>query len=101
MRWELSQDQEMYRESMRGWVEKFAPSDAVLGWFDSGDSLDFDSKFVSDGWFSVGLSEDIGGQGGGLLELALTAVELARCAAPSSAWTASVLAARVLPPDLA
>ena len=101
MRWELSQDQEMYRESMRGWVEKFAPSDAVRGWFDSGDSSDFDSKFVSEGWFSVGLSEEIGGQGGGLLELALTAVELARCAAPSSAWTASVLAAPLLPPDLA
>ena len=101
MRWELSQDQEMYRESMRGWVEKFAPSDAVRGWFDSGDSSDFDSKFVSEGWFSVGLSEDIGGQGGGLLELSLTAVELARCAAPSSAWMASVLAAPLLAPDLA
>lgn len=93
MRWELSQDQEMYRESLRGWVEKFAPSDSVRSWLDSGDASEFENRLVAEGWFSVGLPEEIGGQGGGLLELSLTAVELARRAAPSGAWTASVLAA--------
>lgn len=93
MRWELSQDQEMYRESLRGWTEKFAPSESVRAWLDSGDASEFENRLVSEGWFSVGLPEDIGGQGGGLLELSLTAVELARQAAPSGAWIASVLAA--------
>lgn len=100
MRWELSQDQEMYRESFRGWVEKFAPNDSVRAWLTSGDATDFESRFVSEGWFSVGLPEDVGGQGGGRLELALTAVELARQSAPSSAWIASVLAAPFLGGEL-
>ncbi|SNT12048.1 acyl-CoA dehydrogenase family protein [Rhodococcoides kyotonense] len=100
MRWELSQDQEMYRESFRGWVEKFAPNESVRAWLTSGDARDFENRFVAEGWFSVGLSEDVGGQGGGGLELALTAVELARRSAPSGAWIASVLAAPFLGGEL-
>lgn len=100
MRWELSQDQEMYRESLRGWVEKFAPNDSVRAWLTSGDVTEFENRFVSEGWFSVGLSEDIGGQGGGGLELALTAVELARRSAPSGAWIAAVLAVPFLGAEL-
>ncbi len=55
---------------------------------------------MEEGWFSAGLPEQMGGQGGGLLELALTAEALGRHAAPSSAWTASVLAAPLLPPEV-
>ncbi|WP_235825576.1 acyl-CoA dehydrogenase family protein [Candidatus Frankia alpina] len=46
----------------------------------------------ADGWSGVGVAEDVGGQGGGMVELALTAEELARHTAPSAAWLATVLA---------
>lgn len=101
MRWELSEDQETFQESFRGWLDRFAPSDSVRKWHDTCDPSAFEKSFVDEGWFSVGLPEDIGGQGGGLLELALAAQELGRRAAPASAWTATVLAAPLLPTEQA
>lgn len=101
MRWELSEEQEMFTEALDGWLERFAAPAKVRKWGESGDPAEFEQKFVEEGWFSAGLAEDIGGQGGGLLELALTAEALARYAAPSSAWTASILAAPLLPADVA
>lgn len=92
MRWELAEEQDVFRESFRGWVEKTAASEAVRGWLGTGDASDFEKKLAEEGWLAVGTSEERGGQGGGLLELALTAEELARRAAPSAAWFASLVA---------
>ena len=100
MRWTLTEDQDLFRDSFRGWLERFAPADAVRGWLDSGDPAPFEHRFVEEGWFSVGTAESHGGQGGGLLELALASEQLGRAAAPSSAWLASVLAAPVLPAEV-
>jgi len=96
MQWKLSDEHEAYQEALRGWVSGVAPSDTVRRWLDADDSSTFVARFVADGWAGVGLSEDLGGQGGGLLELALTAEELARAAAPSAAWMATVLAVPAL-----
>ncbi|EWT07795.1 acyl-CoA dehydrogenase [Intrasporangium chromatireducens Q5-1] len=101
MRWELAEEQDLFRESLRGWVEKVAPSDTVRGWFATGDPSEFEKRLADEGWLAVGTTEERGGQGGGLLETALTAEELARRAAPSAAWTASVLALPALPDDVA
>lgn len=101
MRWELEEEQEQYRESLRGWLQKAAESAAVRSWQDSGDPTEFEQRLVSEGWFGVGTPEERGGQGGGLLELALTAEELARQAAPSAAWLASALALPGLPSAVA
>ncbi|HVV07965.1 acyl-CoA dehydrogenase family protein [Amycolatopsis sp.] len=92
MRWTLTEDQDLFRDAFRGWLERFASTEAVRGWLGSGDPAPFERRFVEEGWFSVG------SQDGGLLELALAAEQLGRAAAPSSAWLASVLAAPVLPP---
>ncbi|GAB3379514.1 acyl-CoA dehydrogenase family protein [Amycolatopsis echigonensis] len=97
MRWTLTEDQELFRDAFRGWLERFAAVEDVRGWLDSGDSAPFEQRFVEEGWFSVGSPESLGGQGGGLLDLALAAEQLGRAAAPSSAWLASVLTAPVLP----
>lgn len=101
MRWELEEEQELYQESLRGWLEKAANSGAVRAWHESGDPAEFERRLASDGWVAVGTPEDRGGQGGGLLELALTAEELARCAAPSASWLASMIALPGLPRDVA
>lgn len=101
MRWELAEEQDLFRESFRGWAEKAASSDAVRTWLATGDPSDFEKRLADEGWLAVGTAEDRGGQGGGLLELALIAEELARRAAPAAAWSASVIALPSLPDDVA
>ncbi|MCQ4079172.1 acyl-CoA dehydrogenase family protein [Streptomyces sp. RB6PN25] len=96
MQWKLSEEQEAYQKTFRGWLADVAPSDRVRRWLDAGDASAFESRFIADGWAGVGLTEKLGGQGGGLVELALTAEELARAAAPSASWLATVLAVTAL-----
>ena len=96
MPWPVSEEQESYREALRGWLADVAPPATVRAWLDAGDATEFERRFAGGGWAGVGLPENLGGQGGGLTELALTAEELARAAAPSAAWLATVLAAPAL-----
>jgi alkylation response protein AidB-like acyl-CoA dehydrogenase len=94
--WKLSAEQDAYQEAFRSWLSAVAPPHTVRGWLEAGDASAFESRFVADGWAGAGLPEEIGGQGGGLIELALTAEELARAAAPSAGWLATVLAVPAL-----
>jgi alkylation response protein AidB-like acyl-CoA dehydrogenase len=100
VRWELAEEQVVFQESLRAWLAKAASSASVRGWLDMGDPFGFETQLVADGWLAVGAAEERGGQGGGLPELVLTAEELARRAAPSAAWMASVLALPALPDDV-
>ncbi len=72
MRWQLSEEQEAYRDSFSGWLADVAPAQTVHRWLDTDDTQPFTDRFVRDGWSGVGLPESVGGQGGGLVELALT-----------------------------
>src|ERR1700694_767765 len=92
MHWELSEEQELFSTSLREWLHERASSSTVRSWLDSGDPAGFERLFVGEGWAGVGFDEDLGGQGGGLLELALTARELGRAAAPSAGWVQSAVA---------
>ena len=76
MHLELSDEQELFTTSLREWLGERAGSSSVRGWLDAGDPAAFERLFVDEGWAGVGFDEDLGGQGGGLLELALTAREL-------------------------
>jgi alkylation response protein AidB-like acyl-CoA dehydrogenase len=91
MRWELSEEQELFTTSLREWLGERAGSAAVRGWLDTGDLSSFERLFVGQGWSGVGVDEELGGQGGGLLELALTARELGRAAEPSAGWLQSAI----------
>jgi alkylation response protein AidB-like acyl-CoA dehydrogenase len=94
--WNLSPEQDAYQEAFRGWLSDVAAPDVVRRWLDAGDAAAFEKLFAAGGWAGVGLPEELGGQGGGLVELALTAEELARAAAPSAGWLATVLAVPAL-----
>ncbi|KRF21109.1 hypothetical protein ASG90_01490 [Nocardioides sp. Soil797] len=106
MQWKLSEEQDAYREAMSGWLADVASPEQVRAWLDAdderGDHGPFEEKWNTGGMAGVGIPEDLGGQGGGTLELALTAEELARAGAPSAAWLATVLAVPLLEdhPDL-
>lgn len=92
MHWELSDEQDLYTDSLREWLTTKAAPDEVRAWLDAGDHQTFDDRLTEDGWAGVGFDESVGGQGGGILELALTARELGRTAAPSSHWLARAVA---------
>ncbi|MEU7815405.1 acyl-CoA dehydrogenase family protein [Pseudonocardia sp. NPDC049154] len=92
MRWELSAEQADFRSVLADWLAQTCPAETVRDWLDAGDHGTFEERFVGEGWFGVGAPEELGGEGGGLVELALAAEELGRSAAPSSAWLGSMLA---------
>src|SRR5690349_18774536 len=100
MEWKLSDEQETYQETLRDWLSATAPTETVRTWLESTDAASsgaaFAERFARDGWLGVGISEEQGGQGGGVVELALTAEELGRAAVPSAAWLAAVLAVPAL-----
>ena len=92
MLWKLSEEQEAYQDALRSWLGSIADPSQVRAWQDVGDQATFEGRFVSDGLAGVGFPEEVGGQGGGMVELALTAEQLGRSAAPSAGWLATVLA---------
>lgn len=92
MRWELSEEQSDFRTVLAGWLaDRCAPAE-VRSWLDRGDPSTFEDRFQTEGWFAVGSPEDVGGQGGGLVELALAAEELGRSTAPTAGWLGAMLA---------
>ena len=91
MHLELSAEQELFATSLREWFGERAGSSLVRGWLDTDDFAAFERLFVGEGWSGVGFPENLGGQGGGMLELALTARELGRTAAPSASWLQSAI----------
>src|SRR5262245_20267315 len=102
MHWELSEEQDLFVDSLREWLQERADSATVRAWLDAGDQNPFEQLFVEEGWGGVGFDENYGGQGGGMLELALTARELGRAAAPSAGWLQSAIVVPALAdePDL-
>lgn len=100
MQWQFSDEQVAYRAALRAWLADVAGPEQIRGLLgldaSVADPSAFERRMVDDGMAGVGLSEDIGGQGGGPVELAITAEELARATAPSGAWLATVLAMPVL-----
>jgi alkylation response protein AidB-like acyl-CoA dehydrogenase len=88
MEWKLSEEQQTYQETLRDWLAATAPVEKVRALA----AADFVAAFSAAGWWGVGVPEERGGQGGGVVELALTAEELGRACAPSAAWLATVLA---------
>jgi alkylation response protein AidB-like acyl-CoA dehydrogenase len=95
MEWKFSEEQDAYAEALQDWLASTVDSERLRGWFESGDASAFIQPFLRD-WAGVGTPEETGGQGGGLVELALTAEHLARVAAPSADWLATVLAVPAL-----
>jgi alkylation response protein AidB-like acyl-CoA dehydrogenase len=99
MRWELSDQQRDFQSVLRDWLTEHCTGPAVRARLD--DPAPFESEFSAAGWFAVGSTEEVGGQGGGLVDLALIAEELGRRAAPSSAWLGSMVAMPAFPPEVA
>ncbi|MBY4573369.1 acyl-CoA dehydrogenase [Gordonia paraffinivorans] len=96
MHWELSEEHEMFATALREWVSAKYSTEKVRRLVDDGDADSFGRALIEEGWWGVGYPEDAGGQGGGVLELALAAREFGRGAVPDSQWLAAALVAPLL-----
>ena len=93
-----SDEQQFLREAIHGVVGREAPLSSVRAWVldDDVDHVPAMELAVRQGWTGIGISEDLGGQGGGTLELAILAEELGRGAFPADPLYATLLTAQLL-----
>ena len=96
MRVELSDEQEFLREAVAGALAREATPARVREWADARDTGAADELAVRQGWTGIGLAEELGGQGGGVIELAVMAEELGRTATPWDRLLGSALALQAL-----
>lgn len=91
-------EQQALRDAVRGAVQRDASFAAIRAWVLEGD-VDTAPAWelaANQGWTGIGVAEEAGGQGGGVLEASILAEELGRGGVPADALYASILAARVL-----
>lgn len=97
MRFALTDEQQMLRDSVRGALARELPLPRLRECLDRGEAdATMRALAVAQGWTGIGIDEDAGGQGGGVVEQAIVAEELGYAAAPTSALFAGALAAQVL-----
>ena len=96
MRVDLSDEQEFLREAVAGVLAREAAPAKVRAWADARDTAAADELAVRQGWTGIGLDERLGGQGGGIIELAVMAQELGRTATPWDRLLGSALALQAL-----
>ncbi len=97
MRFALTDEQQMLRESVRGALTRELPLARVRECLEQRDGgAAMRALAAAQGWTGIGIDEDAGGQGGGVVEQAVLAEELGYAAAPTSPMIAGALAARVL-----
>lgn len=94
----VSEEHEELRRGLRRWTERHCPSEVVRARLDDDDESlpPFWGDIVEQGWLAIAVGEELGGQGFGILELAVVAEELGRVVAPGpfvpTALAASVIA---------
>jgi 3-oxochol-4-en-24-oyl-CoA dehydrogenase len=93
----IADEHEDLRLSLRRWIESRCPPEVTRAALDGDkDELPpFWPDLAERGWLSVHIAEDLGGQGAGLVELAVVLEELGRAAAPGP-WASTALAASVI-----
>jgi len=83
MRFAFSDEQQMFRDAVRAAFAREVSAAHVRQWAEQSQLDRFDAIAAAQGWLGLGLPEAQGGQGGGLVELALFFEEAGRVVAPS------------------
>jgi alkylation response protein AidB-like acyl-CoA dehydrogenase len=80
----IAQEHEELRRTLRRWLEARCPREVPRALLDAEDEElpPFWDEFAAQGWLGIHVPEECGGQGFGLLELAVVVEELARAVAP-------------------
>ncbi len=93
----IAEHHEMLRQSARRWLETYCPREVPRAVLDAERQSmpPFWEGLSEQGWLGLHIGEEHGGQGGGLVELAVVAEELARAIAPGPFLTTVLAAALV------
>lgn len=83
MRFAFNEEQEMLRDMMHSALQREVGLDKIRRWIDAEDLSPFDEFVTRNAWLGIGVAEELGGQGGGVIEQALMFEELGRGAVPS------------------
>lgn len=90
MRFAFSEEQEMVRDMIHGALHREVGLDKIRRWVNAMDLSPFDEFVARNSWNGIGFNEDVGGQGGGVIEQTLMFDELGRSAAPSGSLLANL-----------
>jgi len=93
----IGEDHEELRRTVRRWLEARCPPSVPRALLDADAETmpPFWDALAQQGWLGIHVGEELGGQGAGLLELAVVVEELGRCVAPGPI-VPTMLAAAVL-----
>jgi 3-oxochol-4-en-24-oyl-CoA dehydrogenase len=96
----LTEEHEALGAAVRGWAERHVTGDVVRAALDAAthgrqEAAPLHSALAEQGLLGLHVPEDLGGQGGGLLDLAVAVEELGRSATPGG-YLPTVLASAVL-----
>ncbi|PKO28729.1 MAG: acyl-CoA dehydrogenase [Betaproteobacteria bacterium HGW-Betaproteobacteria-5] len=83
MKFAFNEEQQMFQDAVRGCLQRDVTFARTRAWAEEGLLGEFDNFSARQGWPGLGIHEDAGGQGGGIVELAIFFEELGRAAAPS------------------
>ena len=80
----VSEEHEELRRGLRRWTDKYCPSEVPRALLDVDDDVlpPVWADLAEQGWLGIHLPDDLGGQGFGVLELAVVAEELGRALVP-------------------
>jgi alkylation response protein AidB-like acyl-CoA dehydrogenase len=82
MNFAFTDEQQMLRDAVRGALERAMPPATARVHLESGDARAAHELAIAQGWTGIGVPEEAGGQGGGLVELAILAEEQGYAAGP-------------------
>ena len=93
----VSEEHEELRRALRRWTDRYCPSDVPRALLDVDDDVlpPVWADLAEQGWIGIHVPEELGGQGFGILELAIVAEELGRVIAPGP-FVPTALAAALL-----
>jgi alkylation response protein AidB-like acyl-CoA dehydrogenase len=93
----IGEDHEELRRTVRRWLEARCPPEAARALLDAETETmpPFWAELAAQGWLGIHVAEEYGGQGFGLVELAVVIEELARAAVPGPVMSTMLAAAVV------
>ena len=91
----IGEDHEELRRTVRRWADTRCPPEVPRALLDAGSETlpPFWDALAGQGWLGIHVAEEYGGQGFGLMELAVVVEELARAAAPGAVLGTMLVAA--------
>lgn len=90
----LSDEQSFLREAVEGAIQRHAPIDAIRRWAFEGEGKDPGLLAIDQSWEAIGIGDELGGQGGGMIERMIVAGEMGSACLPDGHQVAASLAYR-------